>query len=508
MRVVSIQLKDYRAFETTDRLPIGQISVLVGANNTGKSSLIRAMLLMQQFQFQSPIGSDVRVGARYADVALELADVRNVAGWEGVDADAAKLTIRVTPEGQTPSLELETAPDSRQACQQLANSDPAHFIVPFLSRRKVTRYEEDPRRDHAMRVGPDLQNLAARLTRIDPELPRYETYAETCKDLVGRVIRPVSSQNGFRPGIYADENQTHPIYVDAMGEGVAQIAGLLADLVLSRGKLFLIEELEADLHPRALKRLLELIVESSTENQFVVSTHSNIVLRHLGAQPDARVYSFERQVTTNVPISTIRPIGPDPGDRIEVLRDLGYEMNDFDLWDAWLFLEEASAETVIGSFLIPWFVPGLLGRIRTLSAAGVTRVAPTFDDFYRLVRYTHLEAAYRDRAWVIVDGDAIGQQIVAKLRDQYPTWTPDRFQSLTTDHFESYYPDRFSQQRATALGATKEQRQELKRALLKDVVNWCISDSDTAKAEFATTASDVIELLNAIDEALQADSRS
>ena len=41
-----------------------------------------------------------------------------------------------------------------------------------------------------------------------------------------------------------------------MGEGVANIVGLLVDLCLAENKLFLIEEPENDIHPKALKGLL------------------------------------------------------------------------------------------------------------------------------------------------------------------------------------------------------------------------------------------------------------
>lgn len=88
-----------------------------------------------------------------------------------------------------------------------------------------------------------------------------------------------------------------------MGEGVPQIVGLVADLVLSQGKLFLIEELENDLHPQALKALLRLMIESSARNQFVVTTHSNIVLRYHAAEPNSIVYSVAAEPGARPPSS-------------------------------------------------------------------------------------------------------------------------------------------------------------------------------------------------------------
>ncbi len=504
MQVASIRLSNYKAFETTDVLPLGPITVLVGPNNAGKSALIRALLLLQQFQYLPPIADDVRTGAPHTEVHLELRDVHNVAGWQDLEADNATLTIHLPPGAQAVTAQLELPQGTREQVGQLPGSEPGHFIVPFLGKRKVVQYAEDVRRQYALQVGPNLQHLAAKLMRVvDTDFAGYPIYAEASRDLVGHVIRPISSTNGFRPGIYIDENQTHPIYIEAMGEGVAHVVGLLADLVLSKGKLFLIEELESDLHPRALKQLLRMIVEASSENQFVVSTHSNIVLRYLGARSDTKVYYVEARPGARLPTSTIRPVSSDPLERIEVLRDLGYELADFDLWDAWLILEEASAETIVHDFLIPWFTPRLIGRLRTLSAAGAHRVAPTFDDFHRLVLFTHLESAYHDRAWVLVDGGDLGEGIVADLRAKYTSWTPDRFLALNAHAFEHYYPDRFAEERTVALGEQdRKRRRDAKHRLLQTVRDWCVSEPEQAKSAFEESAEEVIGFLRRIEAAL------
>ena len=73
-----------------------------------------------------------------------------------------------------------------------------------------------------------------------------------------------------------------------------------------------------------------------------------------------------------VPRSHIREVDATPAARIEVLRRLGYELSDFELWDGWLILEESSAEVIV-RYLIPWFVPRL-ARIRTVAAGGTSKV--------------------------------------------------------------------------------------------------------------------------------------
>lgn len=78
-----------------------------------------------------------------------------------------------------------------------------------------------------------------------------------------------------------------------MGEGILHILFFLSRLCSAQGKLFLIEEIENDLHPKALKGLLQLVIEKSALNQFIITTHNNIVLRYLGGAPKSKVFSVE-----------------------------------------------------------------------------------------------------------------------------------------------------------------------------------------------------------------------
>ncbi|RZK14344.1 MAG: ATP-binding protein, partial [Flavobacterium sp.] len=100
--------------------------------------------------------------------------------------------------------------------------------------------------------------------------------------------------------------------------------------------LVLIEEPENDLHPTALKALLDLVVESSADNQFVVSTHSNIVLRHLGAENSARVYQVSTEFGVLPTTARFELVDATPDARLAALGNLGYSLTDFELWDGWL----------------------------------------------------------------------------------------------------------------------------------------------------------------------------
>lgn len=290
--------------------------------------------------------------------------------------------------------------------------------------------------------------------------------------------------------------------IDQMGEGVPNIVGLLADLALASGKMFLIEEPENDLHPAALKALLDLVIESSKRNQMVVSTHSNIVTRHLGSAQGSRLFHVDGERSVMPPNASVREVPSTPAARIQVLRELGYSFSDFDLWDGWLLLEESSAERIIRDYLIPWFAPKLT-RVRTLSTGGNAEVEPTFADFSRLVRFTHLEDAYRNSAWVLIDGDADGRRIIEGLRARYDTWEPDRFECFAEAQFERYFPSEFADQADQILAiADRRARRDAKRELLTAVRVWLDEDEARARASLKQSAGEVIAHLRRIEDQL------
>lgn len=503
MYVKSLSVVDFRSFAKAGPVDLGRLNVFVGPNNAGKSSLLRALYVAQGGV--GSLVSDVRLGASASRIDLRLRGIRGIRAWEEAgDCEEADLRILVTPnqDRTTASIHLAlTTAETQRDVGPLPPREPDHVFVPYFSRRKVSAYQEHVREDFALQVSSDFGFLAAKLSRLtNSGLPAGERYREKCVEILGFPVTAVLSRNGQHPGAYMPD--WTPLPIDQMGEGVSNVAGLLAELVVAKEKILLIEEPENDLHPRALKALLELIEEIAARNQVLVSTHSNIVVRHLAGAPDSRLFYVDSEPEALPPIASVRPVEATPEARLAVLRELGYSFSDFDLWDGWLILEESSAERIVRDYLIPWFAPRL-ARARTLAAGGNSAVEPTFDDFHRLVRFTHLEEAYRNAAWVRVDGDQEGTKIVARLRDRYRSWDPDRFATFSEAQFERYYPPAFADRVEAALRTPdKAARRRAKIELLDEVRAWLDEDPERGRAALAQSASSVIADLKEIEAQL------
>jgi hypothetical protein len=301
-------------------------------------------------------------------------------------------------------------------------------------------------------------------------------------------------------GLEVDARSGQRIPLKQLGTGVVQAAALIADLTLMREKIFLVEEPESDLHPKALRALLELIVESAKDgNQFFISTHSNIVVRCLGSQTDAKIFEISQDAPSPVPTSIVREVPATPEARLALLRTLGYELGDFELYDSFLILEESSAEYIIEEFLVPWFAPGLQGRLRTVAASGADDIEPRLSEFIRLLVFVHLQPVYKSRTWVLADGDEKGLKAIQSLKTKFSSWPVNRFQNLSQGDFEYYYPKIFDDRTKAVLALidTNVRRSE-KAKLVRDVGEWLRKDP-SAKDALSESANEVIEALRAIE---------
>jgi hypothetical protein len=199
-----------------------------------------------------------------------------------------------------------------------------------------------------------------------------------------------------------------------------------------------------------------------------------------------------------VPTSTIEEVGTSVEARLEVLEELGYEFVDFDMWSAWLILEEASAEKIIREYLIPWFTPELNGKLKTFSAHSLSEVKKKFEAFNNLFVFLHLQPVYKNLAWVVIDAGDEEEKIMNDLKNRYTPsgWNKENFLQFSEHDFEQYYPAQFKSQVDNILQTSDKQKgRKMKNDLLEEVENWIKENEGGAKEAFKESASNVIEVL-------------
>jgi len=517
MWLKSIQLKNIKSFADSGDIQLSKgINILVGPNNAGKSIILRSAYLLQGPESDPNSQSaflqqTARVGTQDGEVRLLLADAQkkqlnclrpefDMAGWTPEFLFLRKQNqISFAMRKNNPPTEFVGC--SQPICRQ---REPENFIYPYFSRRKPSTFDLGINRQNETVIEETFTHLPAKIDRLsNPRHFGYKPFEEICSRCLNLPISTATHQSGKEVGLMLTDGTL--LSVDKMGEGTPGILSLLSHLCVAKGKLFLIEELENDIHPKALKALLEFIISKSSENQFLISTHSNIVLKLLGGASDAHVFSIEMKVdpADQVPTSTCTLLDDAPESRLRLLEDLGYEPSDLYFYDAYLVLEESSAERVIRDLILPRMFPKLQGRLRTIAAGGISKVEPCFHDFHRLFVYLHTAPQYRNRAWAAVDAGAEGELVVSRLKDKFKTWDLTRFKCFAAAKFEEYYPPTFRAdvERVLALSNDLECTKE-KGKLAEAVVAWGLEHPQDAIQWFNDSAKDVVALLADIQQTL------
>ncbi len=508
MWISKLALNNIRGFVNSHSLPFAKnINIFVGQNNSGKSTILAAILSLQR---QSLNHDDITFGAENGSIVISVRTPQNsIPGMsdhtigEGVDS----VQFLMNRYGAMSAAVYDPSRNqTHQGFSQIPSVEPANVFYPYLSKRKVVNYIEEIREQHSKSVSGNLDTLYNKIDRLSDRffLPAHAEYVAACESIIGFPVSTASSAAGKR-AVYTIRNLDN-IPITSMGEGVSNLLGLIVDLCVAENKIFVIEEIENDIHPKQLKALLKLIEQKAETNQFFISTHSNIVTKYLGSVTDSRVFKVAMSFDENsrLPISCVIEVENEPSSRLRLLEELGYEPFDFGQWNSWLILEESSAEVLIRDFLIPAFVPRLKNRLRTYSARSLNEVEPKFKDFNNLFVFIHLEQVYKNKAWVIVDSGENELKIIQKMRETYSIsgWNDANFLQFTEHDFEKYYPTRFQDQvEATLQIDNKKTRQESKKTLLNEVKEWISNNPDDAKTGFAESAKEVIEILKTIKKA-------
>jgi predicted ATPase len=505
--VSKISLQGVRCFNSADISLSQKVTLLVGENNSGKTTIVSSLMCLQRPKIG---GESIRIGSQNAVIMVDLTDL-NPDVFPSVDRE------RLAPHrGKSVRARFLYTPSTSHAGWILPNNDaginystipdtqPTNYLVTYLSDRRTASFQPNIGAQYSNTPGGNLVYLAAKIDKCFSSALLRDEYEKTCRDVFGFVISTWQVDNGKLAGLEVDPIAQQRIPLDRMGAGVSNCVGLIVELMLAKNKLFLVEELETELHPSAIRSLMKLIEASLVNgNQFVISTHSNIVVRYLGGLSDTKICQIQRVQNSMPPESTVAAIGPDARSRLNLLTSLGYDLTDFELYSAWLILEESSAEAIIREFILKWFAPKLVGRMKTYAAGGTSEVEPRFIEFTRLFTFIHLESVYKERAWVICDGEQSGLDVIKRLQLRFTDWPADTFSNFSESDFEQYYPQQFSSEVARVLAITdKPRKRSEKAALCQKVLNWLLEDDDRGKTALAASARQVIAKMQEIEKRL------
>ncbi len=297
----SIELTHFKCFEHV-HVPLGALTLLTGLNGTGKSTVLQAMLLLRQSNNERLLRSDglllngeiLSLGT-VRDVRNEFADDDNI----GIALEHDGQTSRWTFLGNNPEddlLLLQQGPSPfpemplfEQGVHHLSADRVGPRMMYAASRHRVVQ-RDDMRSDGSLAVAwlHERQGLT-----VEPALRHDEATSDVLLQQVQAWLGEISPGVGISTNVelrlqvaeltysYSEQRaQTAKYRPVNVGFGLSYTLPIIvACLAAGPGKLLLIENPEAHLHPRGQMAMGDLMARAAAAGaQVLVETHSDHVL--------------------------------------------------------------------------------------------------------------------------------------------------------------------------------------------------------------------------------------
>ena len=323
-----------------DRL--ARINVVIGKNNSGKSAILDAIALLcesspapqgHHHAGERPVFSvRQKISEPFARQLFQKGHVGNFYHgdhWDGLGLAALDSWVSFNIDGKNFSdFKYDLSPlfndiKSDYYGRSLVRDEPtfqSHLnrkvgeivnpfagihVVKVAAERDLVREAQAQKSSQGFSAnGSGITAFISNLCNSSPETNRI--VEQEFRSELNKVLEPDISISSFR--VFQDENNAWEIHISGgdrqliplsnSGSGLKTIFHTLAALWLRprlghydvKDTIFLLEELENNLHPALQRRLLRYIAESVRENGCVfLATHSNVVIDMFNTDDDAKI---------------------------------------------------------------------------------------------------------------------------------------------------------------------------------------------------------------------------
>jgi predicted ATPase len=311
--ITEIAVKNFKTLRDV-KIPLAPgITVMVGANNSGKSNALAVLKLLAQTEKPSGL---FRTDRRFAESIEALGGVRSIYSRDGFGPLRVSLTATFKgrtskytygtnsePGEETPErrgdagLKDWTEEDTRRGEWNLA-------LMQFLGATAVHDFSVSALRAPAIiqrgaQLGPDGRDVAAVLDALAGEAPSLRDGIDETVRGAAHEVKRVVTRPGPEPGtkVLGIEELSGDVFgAEDMSDGLLLFIGLAvaAQLKLDIPCILAIEEPERGVHPRRIRDLVDHLLRLTKSGvQVVLTTHSPTLLDEFRDTPES-VLIFDR----------------------------------------------------------------------------------------------------------------------------------------------------------------------------------------------------------------------
>ena len=325
MKLARLVLSNYRGFEALDVTFDPRLTLLVGKNGSGKSSVLDAITTCAfrstRLALGKPFGpggvsmSDVRGGATSANV-ISTWLVDGTAYTYEVERMSPRMDVGAANDENGRAIPIVTFRVDRARAPTAEVTDTSEPVPAWDDGYFETEVAFD-RLVRWMRSEEDLENQE-RVSRrdLDFELPSLGAVRRACRSVLGPEYSDVRiDRSGGKTALTAEKGGAR-LTASQLSDGERNLLGLAANLArrlvplapagsspVDAEAVVLIDEVELHLHPSWQETILPRLLETFPHIQIVATTHSPSVLASIGSTTQVRVLDEGKAYTLRDPVT-------------------------------------------------------------------------------------------------------------------------------------------------------------------------------------------------------------
>jgi predicted ATPase len=291
--ITSVRIQSYKAHRDTE-VALGRLTVLVGPNGTGKTSVLEALRALA-------LSVSAESGTRL--VSAELAALRHRGGPDHTsfasagETEGTAWTLSIEFRDNGPDLAATVGGEPERSGSRMAALFGQTVFHRFDTQRIAAGAPPQARLSAVSAAGGNTAAVLASLKLADDA--RFDRIAMALKAVVPgveriRVRRVAEDDNGLREQIALDMANAPGLPAAVLSEGTLVTIALLTSICASSARrLVLLDDIDQALHPLAqieLIRQIKRLLDEMPEVQIVATSHSPFILDELDSA-DVRVFA-------------------------------------------------------------------------------------------------------------------------------------------------------------------------------------------------------------------------
>ena len=275
--LTALRIQNFKRFRDFELDNIGQFNLIVGKNNTGKTSLLEALLVDENLEEWSRTLLIALVRRKYKHHVVFEEHVFKEAldALVGLDKGGVRMIVKYL---------------NKKFVFGVVDNYKPYSDYPYILYKEISNVQGD---EYEIKFG--LMGNVKYVERFSPFIPYGLGYGDELVAFLEQTIEPslskrtrfIAAMQLFLPNILdvriskdiiniinSNEDQPTPLY--SYGEGTNKLFRILCALAMAEGKKIMIDEIDAGIHHTKFKEFWTVVMQAATEYnvQIFATTHN------------------------------------------------------------------------------------------------------------------------------------------------------------------------------------------------------------------------------------------